>query len=60
MNIGISARSPIPCGTAGEPRTSLCVAHAKEAVMLKVVGWVVGIIFLIGLLVVFGIFDLIF
>ncbi|CAA7616898.1 Uncharacterized membrane protein YohP [Magnetospirillum sp. UT-4] len=28
--------------------------------MLKVVGWVVGIIFLIGLLVVFGIFDLIF
>lgn len=47
-------------GTDGEPRTSLCVARTKEAVMLKVIGWVVGIIFLIGLLVVFGIFDLIF
>jgi hypothetical protein len=31
-----------------------------EVSMLKVIGWVVGIIFLIGLLVVFGIFDLIF
>jgi hypothetical protein len=31
-----------------------------EAAMVKVIGWVVGIIFLIGLLVVFGIFDLIF
>ena len=31
-----------------------------EAIMLKVLAWIVGIIFLIGLLVVFGIFDLIF
>jgi hypothetical protein len=31
-----------------------------EAFMLKVIGWIVGIIFVIGLLVVFGIFDLIF
>jgi hypothetical protein len=31
-----------------------------KAAMLKVIGWIVGIIFLIGLLVVFGIFDLIF
>ena len=28
--------------------------------MLKILGWVVGIIFLVGLLVVFGVFDLIF
>jgi hypothetical protein len=28
--------------------------------MLKVLGWIVGIVFLIGLLVVFGIIDLIF
>jgi hypothetical protein len=34
--------------------------HAPEAVMLKILGWIVGIIFLVGLLVVFGIFDLIF
>lgn len=27
--------------------------------MLKILGWAVGIIFLIGLLVVFGLFDLI-
>jgi hypothetical protein len=34
--------------------------YTPEVSMLKVIGWVVGIIFLIGLLVVFGIFDLIF
>jgi len=34
--------------------------YIAENVMLKVLGWIVGIIFLIGLLVVFGIFDLIF
>jgi len=28
--------------------------------MLKILGWIVGIIFLIGLLVVLGVFDLIF
>jgi len=32
----------------------------KERTMLKVLGWAVLIIFLIGLLVVFGIIDLIF
>lgn len=31
-----------------------------EAAMLKILGWIVGIVFLIGLLVVFGVFDLIF
>lgn len=31
-----------------------------ERAMLRVLGWAVLIIFLIGLLVVFGIFDLIF
>lgn len=31
-----------------------------EPTMLRVLGWAVLIIFLIGLLVVFGIFDLIF
>ncbi|HEY8538945.1 MAG TPA: hypothetical protein VIL28_08760 [Steroidobacteraceae bacterium] len=30
------------------------------ATMLKILGWIVGIIFLIGLLVVIGVFDLIF
>jgi hypothetical protein len=34
--------------------------YVLEVSMLKVIGWIVGIIFLIGLLVVFGIFDLIF
>jgi hypothetical protein len=38
----------------------LCIAHALETFVLKVIGWIVGIIFLIGLLVVFGVFDLIF
>ena len=28
--------------------------------MLRVLGWIIGIIFLIGLLVVIGVFDLIF
>jgi len=28
--------------------------------MLKILGWIVGIIFVIGLLVVFGVIDLIF
>ncbi|ACI97471.1 hypothetical protein RC1_0020 [Rhodospirillum centenum SW] len=28
--------------------------------MLRILGWVIGIIFLIGLLVVFGVLDLIF
>lgn len=28
--------------------------------MLKVLGWIIGIIFLIGLLVVIGVFDFIF
>lgn len=32
----------------------------QEDAMLKVIGWVVAIIFLIGLLVVFGVIDLIF
>ncbi|HXV22808.1 MAG TPA: hypothetical protein VED46_00975 [Alphaproteobacteria bacterium] len=31
-----------------------------ETVMLRVLGWIIGIIFLIGLLVVIGLFDLIF
>ena len=34
--------------------------YIAENAMIKVLGWIVGIIFLIGLLVVFGIFDLIF
>lgn len=28
--------------------------------MLRILGWVIGIIFLIGLLVVFGVLDLVF
>jgi hypothetical protein len=32
----------------------------REILMLKVLAWVVGILLLIGLLVVVGVFDLIF
>jgi hypothetical protein len=32
----------------------------EEANMMKILLWIVGIIFLIGLLVVFGVIDLIF
>lgn len=39
----------------------LRTAGAREGrAVLKVLGWIVGIIFVIGLLVVFGLFDLIF
>jgi hypothetical protein len=34
--------------------------HPKAFAMFKFLGWAVFIIFLIGLLVVFGVFDLIF
>jgi hypothetical protein len=37
-----------------------CVGPLPEISMLKVLAWIVGIIFVIGLLVVFGVFDLIF
>jgi len=37
-----------------------CPIVAPEIGMLKIIGWIVGIVFVIGLLVVFGIFDLIF
>lgn len=37
-----------------------CYPRQEEAGMLKVLLWIVGIIFLIGLLVVIGVFDLIF
>jgi hypothetical protein len=35
-------------------------ARRSPYAMLKVIAWIVGIVFLIGLLVVFGLFDLIF
>ena len=35
-------------------------AATENTAMLRVVGWIIGIIFLIGLLVVIGMFDLIF
>lgn len=34
--------------------------QCAEGRMLKVLAWIVGIIFVIGLLVIFGVFDLIF
>lgn len=37
-----------------------CARRLQECDMLKVLGWVIGIIFLIGLLVVIGVFDFIF
>lgn len=37
------------------------MARSKlEALMLKILLWIVGIIFVVGLLVIFGIIDLIF
>jgi hypothetical protein len=35
-------------------------APTQENTAVKVIGWIIGIIFLIGLLVVIGVFDLIF
>jgi hypothetical protein len=32
----------------------------QEGLMLRVLGWIIGIIFVIGMLVVIGVFDLIF
>lgn len=49
-----------PQGTDGEAPTYFWYFIYSEARMVKIIGWIVGIIFLIGLLVVFGIFDLIF
>lgn len=34
--------------------------NRAEDAMLKILGWAVAIIFVVGLLVVFGVFDLIF
>lgn len=50
---------------AGERNQSLSLAIPpaatfQELAMLKAVGWIVAIIFIIGLLVVFGVIDLIF
>lgn len=36
------------------------ITAVKERRMLKILGWIVLIIFIIGLLVVFGVIDLIF
>jgi hypothetical protein len=40
---------------AGRPRA--CLA---QALMLKILAWIVGIVFLIGLLVVIGVIDFVF
>jgi hypothetical protein len=66
------AATCVPGGASRSPRERNSLAAATEgelygterptraAAMLKVLAWIVGIIFLIGLLVVFGVFDLIF
>jgi hypothetical protein len=46
-------------GTVARSPTSLGIAHVRGTLMLKVLAWVVGILLLIGLLVVVGVFDLI-
>lgn|GEM_PF-3368865 len=48
----------MPGGTAMSRSASYLTRRGGR--MLKVLGWIVGIVFLIGLLVVFGIIDLIF
>ena len=57
--MGLSGHHVVCLGTGGEPPTSL-FGQFLEACMVKILGWIVGIVFLIGLLVVFGVFDLIF
>ena len=44
----------------GDHRAHSRALTAKDGRMLKVLGWIVLIIFLIGLLVVIGVFDFIF
>jgi hypothetical protein len=34
--------------------------YAGGAPMLKIIAWIIGIIFVVGLLVVFGVIDLVF
>jgi hypothetical protein len=41
-------------------RPSSCFHSAKDSLMLKLLGWIILTIFLIGLLVVIGVFDFIF
>lgn len=46
-------------GTTQRTPTSFCICQSADKPMLKVIGWIVGILVLIGLLVVIGVFDLI-
>ena len=54
-----TAPPPAPRSGAEEEASHLRLTR-KERHMLKVLAWTVGIIFLIGLLVVFGVIDLVF
>ena len=49
----------VRCADAAQAGSSRCVA-VRSVSMLKVIGWVVAIIFIIGLLVVTGVLKLIF
>jgi len=45
---------------SGGPRVSLFIDWKRTGTMLKAIGWIVGIIVLLGLLFVVGVLDLIF
>ena len=45
---------------SGGPRVSLFIDRKRTDSMLKAIGWIIGIIVLLGLLFVVGILDLIF
>ena len=51
---GRQAQRALPTGIPGRS------PFLQELAMLKAVGWIIAIIFIIGLLVVFGVIDLIF
>lgn len=56
-----AARKPIAgSGTESGSESALQGYQSEEAQTMKILLWIVGIIFLIGLLVVFGVIDLIF
>jgi hypothetical protein len=54
----LQPRNEFAGGAVCQP--SACADGAGETRMFKVLGWIAGIVFLIGLAVVVGIFDLIF
>ena len=47
-------------GSVAGPQNASAPQHEQRERAMKVILWIVGIIFLVGLLVIFGVIDLIF